>query len=107
MGNILYYVLTKKWLFEGIPTKVARQMLIDGKLSTIPSHFLNSSNSADLAMTKAIQMAWVYNPDDRPTAREIASILKQHLNNIWRVDIPRLSPNHRYTDSDFYRNLKM
>jgi hypothetical protein len=105
MGNILYYVLTKMWLFEGIPTKTAKQMLIDGKLSTIPSQFLNSTNSADLAMIKAIQMAWVYNPDNRPTAREIASFLKQHLDNTWRVDIDPLPPNHRYTDSDFYSNL--
>jgi hypothetical protein len=107
MGNILYYVLTKKWLFESIPTRTARQMLIDGKLSTIPSQFINSTNSADLAMVKAIQMAWIYDPNNRPMAREIASFLKQHLDNTWRVDIDPLPPHHRYTDSDFYRNLKL
>lgn len=108
MGNILYYVLTKKWLFEGIPTREARQSLINGKLSRIPFQFLNSTNSADRAMVMAIQMAWVYDPHNRPTAREIANFLKKHLDNStsWRVDIPPLPRTHRYTDSDFYRNLK-
>jgi hypothetical protein len=107
MGNILYYVLTNNWLFEGVSTKVAKEALINGELSKIPPQFLHSSNTSVQAMIKAIKMAWVYDPDARPTAREIANFLKQQLGNgtVWRINIAPLPHNHRYTESDFLHNL--
>lgn len=103
MGNVLFYLLAKKWCFEGMTTTEAKALLARGKHSEIPSFFLNSTNAADKAMVKAIEMAWTHNPDDRPTAREIADVLQQQLesstNNegskIWRVSLPPLSPGFR------------
>ena len=114
MGNIMYYMLTKKWLFEGITDRDAKKMIVAGETSKIPPEILNSTDPADKAMVKAIQMAWVHDPNQRPTARHISNFLRGQLealhggkkDELWRVSVPPLPPNHRYTDSDFYNNLQ-
>jgi hypothetical protein len=87
-----------------------------GQRNEIPIKFVNSTNPADQAMLKAIDMAWTLNPDDRPPAMEIARFMKKALekldgarkgDELWRVSIPPLPPNHRYTDSEFYANLML
>lgn len=112
MGNVLYLVLTKKWWFEGMTTVRAREAIMGGNHSEIPPHFLNSSNLAVQTIIKAINMAWTFDPNDRPGAKEIATILKQALEKLngsvddeWRVAIAPLPKDRRYTDSDYYNNL--
>ena len=115
MGNTLYYVLTKKWMFEGITREDAKEDIMRGKTPEIPSVFLQSTNKAIQAMVKAVQMAWVFNPHERPTAREIATFLLEELealdaqgkdeDGVWRVSVPPLPANHGDYDSEFDDNL--
>jgi hypothetical protein len=68
------------------------------------------------ALEKAALMAWTHDPRERPTARYLAKqLLKVILeldedamdeDNIVRIWIPPLPPNHRFTDSDFNANLE-
>ncbi len=118
MGNVLYYVLVKKWCFEGISTKKARQLLMNGKHSVIPTKFLNSTDPADQAMVKAILMAWVYNPRERTSARQIANLLKEQLVNLtgirnddeddrlFRVSLPPLPDSFSDSSTDWDNNYQ-
>jgi hypothetical protein len=118
MGNVLYYVLVKKWCFEGISTKKARQLLMNGKHSVIPTKFLNSTDPADQAMVKAILMAWVYNPKERTSARQIANLLKEQLVNLtgirnddeddrlFRVSLPPLPDSFSDSSTDWDNNYQ-
>jgi hypothetical protein len=75
------------------------------------------------AMKKAILMAWTRDPLERPSAREISNHLHAALvqqeqqddpplirtrrqEQVVRVDIPPLPPNHRFTESDFYKQQR-
>jgi len=52
-------------------------------------------------------MAWTYDPDNQPTARQIADLLKaQNLtghygDEVFRVSLPPLQPDIRYTETDW------
>ena len=56
-------------------------------------------------------MAWSQKPEDRPSARELSKFLKARVqdlasdaDDLLRVSIPPLPPDHRYTDSDYNAN---
>jgi len=111
LGNLLYNTLTKQWVYEGIPNKEARKKIKAGIYSDIPSEFLESKDPYDQAMVKAIQMAYTVNPDERPSAREIANYLKRKIGQskrdpIWKITIPKLPADYSRTESDFANNLK-
>jgi hypothetical protein len=108
-----YYVLTKQWIFEGRLNREAIKLVLEGKRSEYPSHLQNSTDPADQAMMKAIEMAWTQDPRERPPAKEIAEYMRKQLIEIngsddspWRVAVPPLPPNYRYTTSDWYTNYK-
>ena len=111
LGGMMYNVLTKQWMFEGISAKEAKVKILTGKRAPFPPEFANSADPSEQAMIKAIHMAWTYDPDDRPSAREIANYLKKHIDLSkrdanCRVSVPPLPPNYRYTDSDFMANFE-
>jgi hypothetical protein len=114
MGNILYYILTKKWIFEKRLNQEAVQSILDGHPTKIPGEILNSTNPATKAMIKGIEFAWVHKPSKRPPAKEIADFLKKQLTLItgnealdYRVLVPPLPPDYDYSDRDFQRNFKV
>jgi hypothetical protein len=113
MGNVMYYILTNQWIFEGYSNGDAKNKIINGDRSSIPSHIKESKDRAIQGLLHAIEMCWVHDYKERPTAREVADyiggLLMQiegldHL-DVVRVNMPPLPKNHRYTDSDFYGNI--
>ena len=115
MGNIMFYVLTKLWMWEGITTKEAQKRTEQGERPEIPQSILTSDDPAIKAMVKAVKDCWIPDPKQRPRSRQISDFLREELRKIEgveelgivRVSIPPLPKNHRYTDSDFYDNLLM
>jgi len=113
MGNVMYYVLTNQWIFEGYSKGVTKQKILNGERSKIPAHIRESADRATQALLHAVEMCWVHNYKERPTARQVADYIKEELRQIEgvddlgvvRVDMPPLPKNHRYTDSDFYDNI--
>jgi hypothetical protein len=107
MGNVLYYILTKKWIMEGRAKKEAVKLILEGKRSQIPSFIRKSNDPAHQAMIHALGMAWTQDPDERPPAREIAAYLEQELIAInggkseapWRISVRPLPP-----DRDFFED---
>jgi hypothetical protein len=102
--------LTKQWIFEGRLNREAITLVLKGKRSEYPPHLRNSTDPADQAMMKAIDMAWTQDPRKRPPANEIAEYMRKQLLEInggrddspWRVAVPPLPPNYRYTTSDWH-----
>lgn len=109
MGNVMYYIMTQKWIFEGVTTEETRKRLIDGNRSDfgyIPTH------PAEKAVEKAIRWSWTHTPKERPTAREVSSFLKGALKevdgqeyDIVRVSVPPLPSDYDFSDAEFYENL--
>lgn len=113
MGNVMYYVLTKKWLFEHVTTEEATKLMVQGSRSEFPEDILNSEDLAIQAVVKAIKMCWTHDVEKRPAAREVSALLREALETILgtsdlgvvKVSIPPLPRDYRFTDSDFYVNL--
>jgi len=114
LGDILYYVLTKRWVFEGIPRDEAKLRMLAGIHSEIPLE--DNSDPADQAVLKAIEMAWTEDADKRPSAPEIAKMLYKELRGlggepneqgVWPVSpIPPLPSDYNSIYDDFYDNLE-
>ena len=112
LGDVLYYILTKRWVFEGIARDKAKLLMLAGIHSEIPLE--HGSHAADRAMRKAIEMAWTEDAEERPSAREISDLLKAELEQIvgkaeggmWRVSIPPLPADYNSTYEDFYDSLE-
>jgi hypothetical protein len=75
------------------------------------SDWSDQDRSAYRALRKAIRMAWAQKPKDRPSARDLSKFLKSTVqdlisdsDDLLRVRIPPLPPNHRYTDTDYNKN---
>ena len=112
LGNVLYYIHTYLWLFEGLTSEEAQQKIVTGITSAIPEALLNSTDRAANSLTRAIRMCWRNDPAKRPSAREISDYLKGRLlvegvntDAPIKVAIPLLPADHRYTDSDFNENM--
>eukprot|EP00978_Attheya_sp_CCMP212_P030469 scaffold112105_cov49-Attheya_sp.AAC.2 len=110
MGQVMFYVLAKKWQYEGISVERGLEMLADGKITPFPSG-LDMGVRANAVMKDAILSCYKYDPADRPTARSIRDFLLKELSTMegrtiapgdesLRITIPPLPNNHRYTDSD-------
>uniref|UniRef100_A0A7S2XKY8 Protein kinase domain-containing protein n=1 Tax=Attheya septentrionalis TaxID=420275 RepID=A0A7S2XKY8_9STRA len=110
MGQVMFYVFAKKWIYEGISGERGLKMLADGKLTSFPSG-LDMGVRANAVMKDAILSCWKYDPADRPTARSIRDFLLKELSAMegrtitpgdesLRITIPPLPNDHRYTDSD-------
>lgn len=111
MGNVMYYILTMHWLFEGYKTKDAELELATGKRSPFPNEILGSDDRAIHAVRKAIEMCWTHSPEERPKATQIRKFLEHELKGVLGVkgdlgvvrvtSIDPLPKDYRYSDSDF------
>jgi hypothetical protein len=113
MGNIMYYVLTTHWLFEGHTRDEAVAKIVNQERSHIPTELLASEDPVVQAIVWAIKACWSQNPHQRPPSRKISDFLKTELKRFEKVDelgvvrvsVPPLPVGFRHTDSDFEENL--
>jgi hypothetical protein len=113
MGNIMYYVLTTHWLFEGHTRDESVAKIVNEERSPIPPELLASEDPAVQAIVWAVKACWAQNPHRRPPSRKISDFLKKELRQIEKVDelgvvrvsVPPLPFDFRHTDSDFVENL--
>jgi hypothetical protein len=113
-GNIMYYVLTHQWLFQGMSSADASVAIKKGKRSDIPSSIKKSSDPYTRLLVEGIEMCWTHDPRKRLSARAVADYMKKQLAaiegvedmGVIKVEMPPLPSDHRYTDSDFYSNFK-
>ena len=82
MGNVMYYVFTKQWLFEGKTVQDSINRMRNKKRSSIPSELDIKTIPANKAMHTALFMAWHHDPNTRPRARNIRDYLLRQLSKI-------------------------
>ena len=100
-------------MFEGERVPQVLKRVRRRELPEFPLHVLESKDPAILAIVRAIESCWTYDPNERPTSRQIRDFLKDELKSILgvdelgvvRVSVPPLPASHRFTGSDFYENL--
>lgn len=112
-GNVMFYVLTNHWTFEGYTVKEAVRMMRRGQRSQMPQELLDSTDPAIRAMVSAIRSCWKQKPSQRPSSREISDFLTEELRRIERtkdvgvvrVSVPIFPRGYQPTDFDFHDNI--
>ena len=113
MANVMYYVLTNRWLFEGYNTRQTVEAMSNGRRSEFPLAIQNSDDAAIQTMKSGIELLWTQDPAKRPTANEISNYFMEELQKQGagfitgdvRVSVPPLPPEWRFTESDFLDNV--
>ena len=111
MGNIIYYILTDLYTFEYPENLNNRQvgvLLVEGKRSPYPEYIRHSRDPSHVAMKRALDMCWMQNWRERPSAREIADYMLDALRKITgkddpdlRVVLPERDPNQSPDDEEY------
>ncbi|KAL7574558.1 hypothetical protein ACA910_015908 [Epithemia clementina (nom. ined.)] len=104
VGNIMFYVLTYRWIFEFRPNAVALQHLHQGLRPPFPKSIQESNDPADRALMTAINMTWTHAPNQRPSSRQVSNYLMEQLEKITgetvngpvRVSLPPLPESWDY-----------
>ena len=114
MGNVIYIILTDLYTFEkpkNLDGVESGKMLVEGKRTPYPPHIARSIDPSYVAIKKALDMCWVQDWRERPSAREVSDYLLDRLRNITgeknpdlRVVLPERDKNQRPTDSDYNRH---
>ena len=77
LGSVLYNILTGRDAWYNTDIKKAQKLIRKGKLPTIDGNIKNSTHPVDVALTKAIDMCYVFDPKKRAKAAEVASYLQK------------------------------
>lgn len=75
LGNTLYYILTKKQPLYRVRMDSLVVKLPAGVTSKIPETLTNSTDPAVVVLLDVIHQCWKLDPNERPTAREVADQL--------------------------------
>lgn len=82
MGNIFYVLLTDQWPFEEDDSKEAQRSIVNGARPPIPEALKHSKDPAHIALRKVMALCWNQIPDQRPTAKEVKTILVIELKKL-------------------------
>lgn len=85
-GSLVYEILTGHEVWHRESTRKAQQKIIDGELPAFPERIATSLDPIDAILKKVISFCYVYDAKDRPTAPEVAELLKNEAEN-FGVDI--------------------
>lgn len=79
----MYFLLTKSVPFESMESSDAYDYVAEGgRVEVKDENILNSTHPFDTAMLKAMDMCFVYDPKARPSARQVANVIKSALDRI-------------------------
>ena len=88
MGNLFYYILTGKSVWEDWQgkryLKRVREWITSGKQPMIGEDILESQDPTDMALKTAFEMCTRFDPMERATAREVSDYLENVLNELNR-----------------------
>ena len=81
-GNILYMLLQGEWPFEDLSESDAKKKVMEGVRPTIYEDIWNSTDRVDQVLKEAMMMCHEQDPNDRATARQIETFLKDSMRAI-------------------------
>ncbi|KAL7543238.1 hypothetical protein ACHAXR_012522 [Thalassiosira sp. AJA248-18] len=82
LGSILYELLTAKEVWYDTDTKKAQKYIRKGKLPEIDDEILESKDPVYVALKEAIDMCYVFDPQKRAKAEEVASFLQKSFSEL-------------------------
>ena len=83
LGNVLYFLLTKKEPFDDISPADAIKLIEKGqRLEVTDKNILKSKHPFDSTVLKALDMCFVYEPKKRASARQVANLFDQALKKV-------------------------
>ena len=109
-------LLTRQWIWEGEAKEVSIERLIRGERPALPIAIRESNDQALLAVAGAISACWKHDPEQRPTAKEVAKFLVQRLtaltarasldgDAVMKVQPPPLLDDIKDMDDDYDINM--
>jgi serine/threonine protein kinase len=88
LGYVLYFLLTGDQQWADHESRAAAKWALKGIRPKIPVEAKESTHPFDVAVIKAIHSCLQHQPQDRPTARQVADFLHNALINAGLSDAP-------------------
>jgi len=85
VGSLIYLILHGYEVWDDTKTAKAQQYVMEGKLPEIDEKYKESDDPAIKAMLDAIDMCYIYDPEKRAKAWEVASFLEKKLEEIKKL----------------------
>ena len=83
LGNILYYLLTRQEPYYENHSDEVPDRVMEGKVPSIKdAAILNSTHIFDTTLLKVIHICWQYDPKERPSSLQVASMMQEALEQI-------------------------
>ena len=83
LGYVFYFLLTRKEIFPNLSTTELFQHVQSGGVPEIQDEaILNSTHPFDVAMRHAMNMCLIFEPEKRPSARQVVDFLQQELSRL-------------------------
>lgn len=107
LGTVLYMVLTKGWVWESESRSQSARRIMRGERPALPKALTKRTDRAVQAVIEAIDMCWRFDPDERPSAQEVAGFLRKQLNRIQpreeevKIMLPPLLDDVLVLDDDY------
>jgi len=77
IGNIMWEILNLSWLFDDVKSKDVIKLVKKGGTPSLQHQ--DSWQDEELAIVDAIKMCWIYDPQERVTARDLELFLRNKL----------------------------
>ena len=90
LGNVFYCLLTRLWPFDNMRQLDVIKAVRAGKRPPMKDDILISTDPAIVALRTAMELALSQNPNDRPSARELVSMLTSTFDKILSTNITSL-----------------
>jgi len=80
LGNVLYFLLAGIDPWKNVSLKDVYRFVKAGQRPKIPGHMRNSTGVYERCMIRAMENAWIHSPEKRPSALQVANIIKEGIN---------------------------
>eukprot|EP00537_Pseudo-nitzschia_pungens_P010317 CAMPEP_0172389924 /NCGR_PEP_ID=MMETSP1061-20121228/6705_1 /TAXON_ID=37318 /ORGANISM="Pseudo-nitzschia pungens, Strain cf. pungens" /LENGTH=649 /DNA_ID=CAMNT_0013120179 /DNA_START=67 /DNA_END=2016 /DNA_ORIENTATION=- len=84
LGNVLYFLLVREEVWQRKHHKEIYNLVKGGQRPKIPDDIYNRDGVFERHMIRAMEHAWVHEPEQRATALQVANILKEGIDLLLR-----------------------
>jgi len=79
LGNVLYFLLVREEVWGELHHKEIYQLVKAGQRPKIPDEIYKRDGVFERYMIRAIESAWIHEPERRPSAAQVANIIKRGI----------------------------
>jgi len=82
LGNVLYFLLVQEEVWEDFSHNEVYDLVKAGQRPKTPDKIYKSDGVFERHMIRAMESAWIHVPEERPSAMEVANIIKEGIDII-------------------------